>query len=140
MDKGTVFSLKHIPGQQWQFKTLYSLKVSRYQRLPLRQLDFRPGGQSSAPYYDGAMTSVCLPTVSPSRRLMGRKSPRFKVEKTVWSSISNLVLRQTALYGRPVRLARSALRNYLQGRPTPRELDRGDLSFHRRSDAGFGNE
>jgi uncharacterized repeat protein (TIGR03803 family) len=101
--QGTVFSLKHIPGQQWQFKTLYSFKGQPDAGFPYGGLTFdQAGNLYGTTYYDGAYDfgSVYQLSPQPDGSWSERVLYSFKGGKDGMGSISNLVLRKNgALYG-----------------------------------------
>ena len=100
--QGTVFSLKHIPGQ-WQFQTLYSFKGQPDAGFPYGGLTFDPAGNLyGTTYYDGANNfgSVYQLAPQPDGSWTERVLYSFKGGKDGLGSISNLVLAKNgALYG-----------------------------------------
>lgn len=100
--QGTVFSLKHIPGE-WQFKTLYSFKGQPDAGFPYGGLTLdQSGNLYGTTYYDGAndFGSVYQLAPQPDGVWSERVLYSFKGGKDGLGSISNLVLaRNGALYG-----------------------------------------
>jgi uncharacterized repeat protein (TIGR03803 family) len=100
--QGTVFSLKHIPGQ-WQFKTLYSFKGQPDAGFPYGGLTFdQEGNIYGTTYYDGANNfgSVYQLSPQPDGTWSERVLYSFKGGRDGLGSISNLVLAKNgALYG-----------------------------------------
>jgi uncharacterized repeat protein (TIGR03803 family) len=100
--QGTVFSLKHIPGQ-WQFKTLYSFKGQPDAGFPYGGLTFDQSGNIyGTTYYNGAngFGSVYQLSPQPDGSWSERVLYSFKGGKDGSGSISNLVLgKKGALYG-----------------------------------------
>jgi uncharacterized repeat protein (TIGR03803 family) len=100
--QGTVFSLKHIPGE-WQFKTLYSFKGQPDAGFPYGGLTFdQSGNLYGTTYYDGAndFGSVYQLAHQPDGTWNERVLYSFKGGKDGLGSISNLVLAKNgALYG-----------------------------------------
>ena len=100
--QGTVFSLKHIPGQ-WQFKTLYSFQGQPDAGFPYGGLNFdQAGNLYGTTYYDGANNfgSVYQLSPQPDGSWSERVLYSFQGGRDGMGSISNLVLRKNgALYG-----------------------------------------
>jgi uncharacterized repeat protein (TIGR03803 family) len=100
--QGTIFSLKHIPGQ-WQFKTLYSFKGQPDAGFPYGGLTFdQAGNLYGTTYYDGAndFGSVYQLSPQPDGSWAEKVLYSFKGGRDGMGSISNLVLsKKGALYG-----------------------------------------
>jgi len=100
--QGTVFSLKHVPGE-WQFKTLYSFKGQPDAGFPYGGLTFdKAGNIYGTTYYDGAndFGSVYQLSPQPDGSWSERVLYSFKGGKDGLGSISNLVFgKNGALYG-----------------------------------------
>ena len=99
---GTIFSLKHIPGQ-WQFKNLYSFKGQPDAGFPYGGLTFDAAGNLyGTTYYDGAndFGSVYQLSPQPDGSWTERVLYSFKGGRDGMGSISNLVFsKKGALYG-----------------------------------------
>jgi len=100
--QGTIFSLKHIPGQ-WQFKTLYSFKGQPDAGFPYGGLTFdQAGNLYGTTYYDGAYDFGAVYQLSPQPDGSWTEKVlySFKGGRDGMGSISNLVLsKKGALYG-----------------------------------------
>ncbi|HYR44028.1 MAG TPA: choice-of-anchor tandem repeat GloVer-containing protein, partial [Terriglobia bacterium] len=100
--QGTIFSLKHVPGE-WQFKTLYSFKGQPDAGFPYGGLTFDQAGNIyGTTYYDGAndFGSVYQLSPQPDGSWSERVLYSFKGGKDGLGSISNLVFgKNGALYG-----------------------------------------
>ena len=100
--QGTIFSLKHIPGQ-WQFKTLYSFKGQPDAGFPYGGLTFdQAGNLYGTTYYEGAndFGSVYQLSPQPDGSWAEKVLYSFKGGRDGMGSISNLVLsKKGALYG-----------------------------------------
>ena len=100
--QGTIFSLKHVPGE-WQFTTLYAFKGQPDAGFPYGGLTFdQAGNLYGTTYYDGAndFGSVYQLAPQPDGSWSEKVLYSFKGGKDGLGSISNLVLgKNGALYG-----------------------------------------